>query len=54
MPDRVYTISSTQLTDQSPSPLTAASNNGAWYYNNATFEFTYIGIDYILFIIIFF
>lgn len=43
LPDRVNTLSSTTLVNPSSAPLTAASNNGDWYYDNTTNEFTYIG-----------
>lgn len=51
MPDRVYTTSSSQLVDQSSTPLSEASNNGAWYYDNSTNEFSYIGMNSILLMI---
>ncbi len=43
MPDRVNTISSTMYRAQSSAPLTSASNNGDWYYDNSTSIFSYIG-----------
>ena len=43
LPDLVNTISSTTLVNPSSVPLTAASNNGDWYYDNTTGEFSYIG-----------
>lgn len=42
LPDRVSTTSSIVL-NRAAGPLTAASNNGDWYYDNTTNEFTYIG-----------
>ena len=45
IPDRVYITSSTVLAAMSAVPLTAASNNGEWYYDNNTFIFSYIGMS---------
>ncbi|CAF3592631.1 unnamed protein product [Rotaria sordida] len=42
MPDRVNTISATTFTAISSAPLTTASNNGDWYYDNSTHIFSYI------------
>ncbi|CAF2963963.1 unnamed protein product [Rotaria sp. Silwood2] len=42
MPDRVNTISASTLTSPSVTPLTSASNNGDWYYDNSTSTFSYI------------
>ncbi|CAF0819146.1 unnamed protein product [Rotaria sp. Silwood1] len=42
VPDRVNTISATTLTSPSATPLTSASNNGDWYYDNSTNIFSYI------------
>ncbi|CAF0745209.1 unnamed protein product [Adineta steineri] len=42
LPDQVNTVSSLSLVSESASPLTAASNNGDWYYDNTTQEFSYI------------
>lgn len=44
MPDQVYTISSTVMTAQSSTQVSASSNNGDWYYDNSTNIFSYIGI----------
>ncbi|CAF3397266.1 unnamed protein product, partial [Rotaria socialis] len=42
IPDRVYTTSSSILAASSNTPLTATNNNGDWYFDNATKEFSYI------------
>jgi hypothetical protein len=43
MPDRVFTTSNSLAVTGSLTPLSAASNNGDWYYDNVTSIFSYIG-----------
>lgn len=43
LPDRVYTVYGLGLIARSVFPLSAASANGDWYYDNATKIFSYIG-----------
>jgi len=42
IPDRVYTTNDLVLASASLTPITAASNNGEWFYDNSTSMFTYI------------
>jgi hypothetical protein len=42
MPDQVSTTFGSTLVTQSTVPLTSASNNGDWYYDNSTNTFSYI------------
>jgi hypothetical protein len=41
-PDRVEFGNSLSSAAESNSPLNSSSNNGDWYWNNATFIFSYI------------
>jgi hypothetical protein len=55
MPDQVYTLSTSTLVAASSTPLSGSTNNnGDWYYDNSTKNFSYIGNHFFvrLFIVI--